>query len=368
VISFGTLSSCGLRLVGLSVLALSLWGCGLDLKGDDLAGFGGGVVHSGGASSGGASSGGGGAATGGSGGGAAGAAGNAAGAGSCLPDEQCVPAVPQGWSFGFLAGADFSPTAPPGETCWDGAAPHRYYANPSSGAECAPCSCGPLANGSCKVPLLCSNNTSCSSFQDYSQGNGDCQYKSGGGTLACMMGTPTIVSPGSCAPSGGDLVVVDTWTQIADLCTVPTGGQCGASMQCLPRGGGSYAGYACAYMPGDQTCPAGYDARTVVYGENDFTDTRSCSACTCTVGTPQCVGAEYEFFDDGLCIEGSTKVNSTSCKDLSSTINAFWPAWSYRKRSDPVVTGSCAPVGGTPAGALTVKSGVGLTVCCRNAG
>ena len=339
------------------------------------SGNGGTALTGGGAGSGGGvggSSGTGGDATGGSGGtGGSGATGGSSGTGGspsggangCPLGEQCVPKVASGWSYAFLGKAAYSPTAPAGAACHDGSTPDRFYIDPVGAAQCAACNCGTLQNGACSVPLLCATNKTCQGATDWSQGDGSCQGKSGSPDLSCKLGPAIFSAPGACPPGGGQLLTADPWKQVADLCVAKASVTCASNSECVPTPTGAYAGSVCVYLPGDQACPTDYSTKALIFKKS--MDTRACSACSCGSGSPACAGAEYKFYDDGLCAGSSQTVNSTACVDLTDHINNFWVGWGYRRSGTGSVTGTCPPSGGQPSGSLTGDPAASLSVCCR---
>ncbi|MBI3202661.1 MAG: hypothetical protein HYZ29_14070 [Myxococcales bacterium] len=281
---------------------------------------------------------------------------------ACGAGQECVPKAGPQWSYAFLVVDPFS-TAP-GPTCPDGATPQMFGTEPAGAGTCAPCQCGPLQGGSCTVPLLCAENGTCAGPQGYTKTNGDCVGKTGSPTLSCQLGPPTVVTPGSCAPTGGAVAPLEPFQKRASLCLLKAGSPCGDGSECVPVGTGAYAPNICIYLPGEQACPSDYPTATIIHQKH--VDQRKCSPCVCTPGAATC-SAEYAFYDDMLCAGGGQKVSSAACTEVSGKINDFWAGWSYQRTLAPVLGGSCVPSGGTPGGQIVGDPNGALTVCCRAA-
>ncbi|MFO0571349.1 MAG: hypothetical protein U0263_37315 [Polyangiaceae bacterium] len=345
------------------LLATAALGCGLETEGQASLDAGNG-----------ASSGAAGTPSGGSGGTSAGGSGGAgtggvAGSGSggstpvnCASDMQCVPAAPAGWSYAFHVKSPFSSSVSVGPKCHDGADPQRFYSEPVA-SSCQACACGPLGGGQCNVQLLCAGNSTCAGpGTGYTVDDGDCHGHSGGPTLSCMLGPTTVLQPGTCTPSGGAPVAADPFQKSDDVCPVQPGASCGSGSMCVPKAAGVYAGKVCVFLPGDQACATDYPQKSVIFQK--ALDERKCSACTCTPATSTCL-AEYKFYDDAFCATSGTSVNSTTCKDVSSTINVFTLAWGHERTKAPYLTGTCTAGGGVPSGAFAGDPNAAVTLCCR---
>lgn len=285
----------------------------------------------------------------------------------CAPGYQCVPAAPLGW-IGYARTRGDVYGAPEGPPCTDGGAPTRYSSSPAGGPQCSACSCGPLTGATCgTAPIWCfPGSSSCGgTAEDWTGKFADGQCHGGPGSinsLSCKLGPIPVTNPGTCTPSASDFANKDPFLGATDVCRFQSqpGGGCGASEVCIPRGAGDYAGYVCVELPGDQVCPTGWGAKAVGY--TGMTDTRACGACSCTVQAVSCAGAEYGFWDGGLCDLDSEKVGSEQCKDVSGLTD--FDLWSYRRTKLPGAGGSCAPSGGQPQGSVYPTGAI--TFCCRN--
>lgn len=283
---------------------------------------------------------------------------------TCAAGFQCVPELPEQWGYAFVSVAPYSETQP-GPKCPDGADPQPFFSDPAGGGSCVPCDCGPIQGGACTVPLVCGYNSTCASFQDFTKTNGDCNGQTGGPTLSCMLGGPTMTTPGTCTPSGGTPAPMNSWKLRADLCPTKSSASCGTGSACVPLGSDVYASSICIYLPGEHGCPSDWPTATLIFQK--ALDQRKCSECTCVPGAVTC-SAEYEFYDDGLCAGGGKKVSSTTCTDVSDKINDFWPGWGYRRTKAPVLGGGCTPGGGIPSGSISGDPNTAITVCCRKTG
>lgn len=311
--------------------------------------------------------------TGGSGGGQAGGGSGGTGATGgvggttthCAAPMSCIPSPPSGWvGYVRMRGEGYPPADVMGPVCPDESTPERYYSGLAGPAQCAPCSCSNQKGGKCgTAPLFCSkSSTDCSGAQDATgdvDGCGITNGHSGLSTLSCFIGTIPVVSAGTCDPSPADFSNKDPWTGVNDVCVVVGTDGCGENERCIPPGSGEYAGYVCIQSPGDVECPPDWGARTLVY--KSVQDDRNCSQCVCTPDAANCVDAKYEIHDWLGCLTGGKTVSSSTCVDLSSTVNAGWYA---ERTQDPFATGTCTPSGGQPTGGISGQGAI--TFCCRN--
>lgn len=89
---------------------------------------------------------------------------------------------------------------------------------------------------------------------------------------------------------------------------------CGDGL-CVPQPAAPYDSDVCIWAEGDLECPAGFDDRTVYH--SDFTDTRSCSACSCGGPSGSCEGQSIRV--RGWCdIDGFFCVGGPNCGPNSS--------------------------------------------------
>jgi hypothetical protein len=184
--------------------------------------------------------------------------------------------------------------------------------------------------------------------------------------LWCTLGGANITSVGTCTPSGGELSNVAPWKQLADVCVAKALRPCGETEDCVPQGGGKYDGFACVAKTGELSCPAEYPIQSIIFKEG--ADSRACSPCTCAANVLGCVGAEYTFYDDALCLSSVKSVNGQSCTDLTGATDSFVVGYGYKRKSPPSVKGDCAAGGGLPSGQVSGTPSSAFTVCCRNSG
>jgi hypothetical protein len=180
-------------------------------------------------------------------------------------------------------------------------------------------------------------------------------------TLSCKLGPTPVLAPGQCPPSVSDFTNKDPFTTVTDVCRTfeEPGGGCASGEVCIPRGAGDYAGYVCLEQAGEHACPSGWGLQVLAY--TGATDSRACTACTCSTTAAQCVGAQYDFWDDPFCLVNDEPVNSELCKDLTGLTD--FDAWSFERAKLPVVSGSCAASGGVPSGSVYPTGA--LTFCCQ---
>jgi hypothetical protein len=181
--------------------------------------------------------------------------------------------------------------------------------------------------------------------------------------MSCYVNAPA-QTLGSCGPEGGEVVPSPMFAYEVDLCgDDPVGGGCGPGWACTAQVEDGYD-QICVQASGENDmCPGDYPVRTPVY--LDGVDSRACAPCVCDA-TTTCT-ATFEINDGAACLPSDPHVD-----DFSSPICAWvgWVnddyvggTWSVRRRSPPVASGSCAPAGGAPIGA--VEPAGERTLCCR---
>ena len=222
---------------------------------------------------------------------------------ACNASTTCVPAA---GSSGFVAGMWTDPVT---------ACPVRFDGGESTinamltpGAGCTGCSCD--------APISCSTNLykyasalACSLDVGDTGGalaGGISATLAGGATTAtttCLASTFTtttearagayVATNGSCTPHGTAKVSTATWGSSRKFCSAGSiGGGCSPGYVCVPKAVPNH----CVMALGAKACPAGYtkDASAWYTG---FTDTRSCSACSCGTQTPgSCTPMQVAFY------------------------------------------------------------------------
>ena len=176
---------------------------------------------------------------------------------------------------------------------------------------------------------------------------GTCTNTNGGYGAKAPIVTP---SGGSCAQSGGALEAdAPSWQLEALVCGgAPPAGTCSAGI-CAVKPSEPFGPAVCIHKDGDEACPDGFPARTLVYG--DFTDTRSCAACTCAA--PSGIACPINTYAGACGNMGITLDQGGVCDNDNYYSIA---------RLGPAAGGSCPPSGGEPSGGLEPISPI--TVCC----
>jgi hypothetical protein len=286
----------------------------------------------------------------------------------CVPGHECLAEPPLGWEgYARAEATAFSDADPP--PCPGGGDAESLYSDPAP-ATCTACACD-APDAACAAPPVSVwiGSTTCSSANvvDITGGvdDGQCYeptLSSASTRSMALTGPSTLLDPGTCATSGGELTVTASWETRVAVCEVsgPFGGGC-ADGVCAPAGSGDYDGPACISRSGEEPCPAGWPAQTIVYA--DAVDDRQCGACACGAASGStCGGGSYTIYDLDGCNDANTVViDSTTCVDVSDQ-------WEMSTGSAlatlPVAAGgSCAASGGAATGAVT-----GLmprTICCQ---
>jgi hypothetical protein len=177
--------------------------------------------------------------------------------------------------------------------------------------------------------------------------DGSCKSTNGGYGAVTPGSTPT---GGGCAHSGGVLQAErPAWQIEALLCgAAPSSGTCSAGV-CAPEPPAPFGTAVCIHKAGDQACPDGFPARTLVY--TDFSDTRGCADCGC--GAPAGVECPISTWANDTCNGTGITLDEGVC----DTSNYYSSA-----KLGSAVGGSCPASGGEPSGGLDPISPV--TVCC----
>lgn len=284
---------------------------------------------------------------------------------SSMCDASCTPAPPSGWT-GPYALYEALGAPPPGPAVCPGA----YSAEMDNGlegldaglAQCT-CACGPVSGASCSPPVVdlwSDSNCTASCSQPMQPIGATCTRPNfgfncgAGGRFTLEGGAP---SGGSCAPNGGTTLPAPVWQTSALLCGLPptvTPYECGGGGLCVPSPNPS--GALCILQTGASACPPGAYTVAHTYYKSS-TDGRACSPCTC--GSPTgavCTPTAVMAFGSTNCTGGSTR--ETAPMGCSGDHIASAIAMGTTMPSG----GSCAPVGGQPAGTVTPTAG--RTVCC----
>ncbi len=282
----------------------------------------------------------------------------------CKPDYECVAAPPADWSGYYrVRRLPWSDPEPAQEPCPNGRPARRFYQDASGSITCA-CSCGPLSGASCTPARIgCATNVNCSNPSDWTAelSDGHCHKPDIGSStqLSCLLlDDGAIASMGSCTPSVTKSSVAP-FQSVLDVCGPDVGNHgCFPGYACTHRGGGAYTGPLCVRKADNTACPLGWGAR--YFGFESYTDTRDCTACTCTPNTT-CSPTGYAVYDDNDCHDWHATVSSSICVNASDALD--FTTWSIRRTGTPQASGQCVGGGGESTGSLTTSGPT--TFCCQ---
>ncbi|MEZ4222179.1 MAG: hypothetical protein R3B13_14685 [Polyangiaceae bacterium] len=327
--------------------------------GGATGGTGGASGGTGGASGGtGGASGGTGGATGGTGGATGGTGGGTGGAPACdTTTSQCVPTIPVGWAgpIAFYEGAGPLPVCP-GKYPSLGAQDHSGFV-PGS-ATCG-CSCDPAKNIACTgnavIEDVAETAKACLSpggTTVWSGAVGQCTHPTAATSGQVRLSVPAPSNNGTCDPKSNHTLPTPKWSNSTQVCEGSTSqtGTCTAGDTCVPKVDPPYQ--LCYYRPGNFVCPVYYTLKTATF--SSYTDTRSCSACSCGAANSSCGGqvAVATGCSGGLALGF---ISGCGIPPLDVATNQFL---SYQ--ASP--SGTCSPSASTLSGAATPTGE--MTVCC----
>jgi hypothetical protein len=287
---------------------------------------------------------------------------------ACGPAQgwKCVPPVPSGWTQ-----VEYAQNAR--NACSSGyGSPAPVVEGPAGGNAPCGCTCSVTDPGSCTAgnfsggidPVV---GPACSLPFQLAANGGNCtkfavSWTTQGGSKAQVTPAPW-TGPGACTTTAqGTTPPAITYAGQGQTCALnePEGAGCPGSGVCAPSG----AGYAiCIEQTGDNPCPGGYGTKHLVGPSAN--DTRSCSACSCTVSAG-CQNEQETVFTDSSCATGgsnvATQLNMDGKCDGVSGGNQTYTAYTY---TASVKNPQCATQGGQATGSVTLAPPVS-TVCCAN--
>jgi hypothetical protein len=268
----------------------------------------------------------------------------------------CVDSAPATWNgpISMYAGV---PSATP--ACGGAFSSNSFLLNTDpvqTAATCSTCTCS-ASNVKCNVSVFASQQTNCSSTTQKFVTDIACtdwgttqlsmniiQINGTAGSTTCTQGpgqTPTV------PPA--------TWGTAARGCALPfpAADGCASGAVCAPVPNAPFNGKLCIYKIGDNQCPAGgYTQKHVFY--DSFTDTRTCTSCSCQINNPICSNHTVHAYSDASCGSEVAAVTSNGCKAMT---------WRSARLTASITSGgTCTPAGGQPTGAITPTGPA--TVCC----
>lgn len=236
---------------------------------------------------------------------------------ACVPSTSCVPAA---GANGFVPGAYVDPAV--GCPARFGAGETGINATLVPGAGCTGCSC--TSSMSCSTNLFkYASAVNCGlGLTPALAGSITSSYSTGavGPTASCLVSTFTattnagvgtyVVTNGPCVPQGTPVRSTPTWTTSRKFCSAGSvGAGCSQGYVCVPKAAPNH----CVLALGAKTCPAGYtkDGGSWYTG---FSDTRTCSACTCgtqTAGSCANLQANFYFGTSTTCNAGTHRAGGS---------------------------------------------------------
>ena len=289
--------------------------------------------------------------------GVTGAGGGSGGSAGCpSASARCVPLAPSGWQGPLLVTANAVNNCPDE---FPTKSPVLYSGLLSGSASCA-CNCGaPQVTCAGSSSLTFYQEAGCSmSVYGVAVTEGSCQQQSSSVSISYSGQATAICNAAVVEPS----LPVPIWSQSMNACSgARVQGTCSASSEvCVAKPSAPFAAKYCIAHSGEQSCPAAYSARSVLYA--GYQDTRACpNSCSCTASGQDCA-LQVDVHTQADCSGSSTRKTVLSG---GSTCAISSPTTQHAFYASRVVTkpGSCSATGTlTPTGAV-VESGP-TTLCC----
>jgi hypothetical protein len=269
--------------------------------------------------------------------------------------------VPAGWTV--VAYDDTPGPAPSCSGAYSSSA--SVYEGPFPSATCG-CNCSVGTSGSC---------TTGNFSVDFGTGTGGCTTPGGSYPAnqcnSVVTGVPISPStkesgtalppytPGSCSANGSETKPPVNPNGLACSGPSPSGATCPNAGACVPSAPSGFT--LCIEQAGTPSCPAGFtNAHTV---GSSVTDTRGCSACTCTGPDAGCDDPMVTFYtSDGCTDAGAATVSLNGCNNLvlsggSTTATAHSYQYSATVTGEACGSGTSDPTGGVALGGTS-------TICC----
>lgn len=279
---------------------------------------------------------------------------------SCGAGYTCIPAAPVNWNGPVMVYE--GPGDTPAPTCpgyWpDESQTVKGDLTPQGDCDCACAAATGMSCGSARVYQHPSSNCFATVDPPYTTHNpGQCTSVSISSSSYYGLSNPA-TSGGNCAASAVDELATPTWGQTIRACSNDglTQSGCEAGTLCAPSGDVQYD-RLCIWSAGDNTCPIGSSYSERVVFHDDFTDDRSCGACTCGAPSGNCnPEVHYTSGCSGSQISLYDILNPGDCKQLGTGGGTTYATLS----NNPSAT--CTPSAGTVTGAATPTGP--STYCC----
>jgi hypothetical protein len=245
----------------------------------------------------------------------------------CAQPAECRPA-PKSAKLGFFAA--------PGGTCPAGYTKIDLHQGLEASTTCKGCSCVAPTDLLCDSGIYGHGAYACPSYQFagqlYNVFNDRCSALPGDTNLHYY----SIRGTSQCTPSGTPTVNPPTWTANEVFCAIDRiGGGCATGMACVPVG----APRLCKMDGG--ACGGDYATDRGTWYER-FKDERTCSECSCGLGTADCSASYIAIYSDGGCGANATPLAMVSVQGDACSLS-FAPR-SARIIGNPVSgSGSCQP-------------------------
>jgi hypothetical protein len=284
---------------------------------------------------------------------------------ACSAGFVCIALPPAGWSGpgilyeGTGGGGEDAPSAadcPPAfpTDAFDGTRA------PTAPAAACTCSCAPPAGVTCAVGASFYYDSACANLCETEPlALNACVATCSGAQT--MMVVESVTATGSCAPQGTSQVTPPVWGSTARICasspSLDAPGGCPAGQACVAKPPTGFDSGGCLWQSGDIPCPDASATRKVYL--TGATDTRGCSACTCSAPNGvTCASTSVTTFSDAACTDTlSPVIGDGSCVSAPGGAHAI-----EATTSTTAAQGSCTPSVATPLGSFTPTGAT--TICC----
>ncbi len=272
---------------------------------------------------------------------------------ACTTGFSCVPPLPNGWAW-----AAYDQNARP--SCAMG------YGMPKDveegiNAAAASCGCGcTTTSPSCRtnnLTITAGGNNTCDDVANQTRPSAagcnatNPNFTTGGDSISVTGPAP---SGGSCAANPSKSVPAVTYQNQGRTCTYAgmLGGGCANNAVCAPK---AAPFTSCVSMNGMNACPNGFSVQH--FAGTMITDTRGCSACSCSFNAGACTGS-ITFYNAGNCTSSTATIAvDGACHAVTDNT---WRGYQYT----PTNNASCAASAVNSTGSVTFSDL--QTVCCTN--